>query len=400
MPRGRTNVSTVFLVYGRNERVNAAMKSFLRALGLQVVEFPQAAPGLEPTAFIGETVDRAIREASAVVVLFTPDEEVAIRQELSKAPERGYQARPNVYFEAGLAMATRRPNVVFVEVGEVRPFSDTAGRWLVRFDGGPRSRSALASRLQKAGCRVRNDGEDWKTAGDFVPVVKPLKGRSSRATPPKHPAAADTEELYTAISGGLPGTGYSNVRYTLHYLPDYSVRATVEFTLGSKVEDVFCITRTLGGPPADVGQLKLRTTAPRGTRLLPLLAHDEPTTKRFLLFTVPKIPKGGSRRCAIEVQWPNAGAKLRKVAGRPNPGAVDQNSFQVWENGRGVADRVTVRIVFSLPGVFEIRTVFPGKDGTPGTWKGPFSRARPYSYKALKVALGTNLRFDVRRTEK
>lgn len=53
-------------------------------------------------------------------------------------------------------------------MGDVRPFSDRAGKYVVRFDDDtPAKRDELADRLREAGCRVNRNGEDWYGAGIF-----------------------------------------------------------------------------------------------------------------------------------------------------------------------------------------------------------------------------------------
>jgi hypothetical protein len=58
---------------------------------------------------------------------------------------------------------------ILVELGDVRPFSDIAGRHAVRLDGTPKTRLDLAIRLETAGCEVDRSGSDWMTAGELHP---------------------------------------------------------------------------------------------------------------------------------------------------------------------------------------------------------------------------------------
>jgi len=93
-------------------------------------------------------------------------------QETQPAP----QARPNVLFEAGMALGRDAKRTVLVEVGEVRPFSDVAGRHAIRLSNAPASRQALANRLRTAGCAVDLNGTDWHTTGDFTAPPPPGDG--------------------------------------------------------------------------------------------------------------------------------------------------------------------------------------------------------------------------------
>jgi hypothetical protein len=77
------------------------------------------------------------------------------------------QARLNVVFEAGMAMALDRDRVVIVEVGQVRKMSDTAGLNVIRLHDNIDPRKDLAARLKAAGLAVDDTGEDWRTAGTF-----------------------------------------------------------------------------------------------------------------------------------------------------------------------------------------------------------------------------------------
>lgn len=166
--------AAVFVVHGRNSAVRDAMFSFLRAIELKPIEWSEAvlATG-HATPYIGDVLDAAFSQAQAVVVLLTPDDEARLRSEFAQAGDPPHevnlsgQARPNVLFEAGMAMGRDPGRTVLVEIGVLRRFSDIAGRHVVRFDGSSQRRQKLAQRLQSAGCEVNLSGTDWHTAGDF-----------------------------------------------------------------------------------------------------------------------------------------------------------------------------------------------------------------------------------------
>jgi predicted nucleotide-binding protein len=101
------------VIAGRDNRVVAAIVAFLRALGLRVIEWEQAVAktGL-PNPYVGNVVETGLRMADVAVVLLTPDDVVRLRADLLRDDDgpneqdpRG-QARPNVYYEAGLADAS------------------------------------------------------------------------------------------------------------------------------------------------------------------------------------------------------------------------------------------------------------------------------------------------------
>jgi predicted nucleotide-binding protein len=74
-------------------------------------------------------------------------------------------------FEAGMAMALNRDRTVLVEIGNVRPMSDTAGVNVIRFDGSISMRRALGKPLSTIGMSVDMDTDDWRDAGSFALTV-------------------------------------------------------------------------------------------------------------------------------------------------------------------------------------------------------------------------------------
>ncbi|MEA5457315.1 nucleotide-binding protein [Sinomonas sp. JGH33] len=171
----------VFVVHGRNAAARDAMFAFLRSIGLKPLEWDQAmALTGKASPYIGEVLDVAFEDAQAIVVLLTPDDIAYIRSEYAHDEDpdlepRG-QARPNVLFEAGMAMGRNADRTVLVEMGDLRPFSDVGGRHAVRMDNTPQRRKSLAERLKTAGCPADISGADWMSAGDFTPPPKPGNG--------------------------------------------------------------------------------------------------------------------------------------------------------------------------------------------------------------------------------
>jgi predicted nucleotide-binding protein len=167
----------VFLVHGRNLKAKNAVVDLLRAFDLRVISWDEASAqtGMG-TPYTGDVVIAGMQDADAVVVLLTPDDVGCTSPDFVQPGDAkeertpGPQARLNVVFEAGMAMALNRQATVLVEVGRVRPMSDTAGLNVVRVTSGTiPERLQLANRLQTAGLAVDVTGHTgWATAGDFT----------------------------------------------------------------------------------------------------------------------------------------------------------------------------------------------------------------------------------------
>lgn len=164
----------VFVVHGRNTDARQAMFDFLRSIELHPIEWSKArALTGEASPLIEKILDTAFQNAQAVVVLFTPDEIVALRNEYANGVTDSdltpaAQSRPNVFFEAGMAMGRDSRRTVLVELGTMRRFSDILGRHALRIDNDPKKRHELALRLASAGCDIDITGQDWYTSGNFV----------------------------------------------------------------------------------------------------------------------------------------------------------------------------------------------------------------------------------------
>ena len=183
------NTRDVFVVHGRNEDARNALFDFLRSINLRPLEWSEAVKATgKAMPYIGQVLDAAFSRAHAVVVLFTPDDEASLKEQFrvdSDPPhetELTGQARPNVLFEAGMAMGRNQEGTILVELGRLRPFSDMAGLHVIRLDDTSQRRQTLAQRLQTAGCPVNLDGTDWHTVGDFEGPVGTSDGTSAELT--------------------------------------------------------------------------------------------------------------------------------------------------------------------------------------------------------------------------
>lgn len=165
----------VFVVHGRNDKARKAMFSYLRSIGLQPIEWLEAISYTGNSApYIGEILDHAFKVAQAVVVLVTGDDFAMIHPELAHKNDPDYetkptpQARPNVLFEAGLALGRHPKRTVIAELGQNRPFSDIAGLHVVRLSNDVKKRHELAIKLKNAGCLIDIENKnDWMHEGDF-----------------------------------------------------------------------------------------------------------------------------------------------------------------------------------------------------------------------------------------
>lgn len=173
-PRRRRKGKKVFVVHGRNEQLRRAMFTFLRALGLTPVEWSTALKATgsgSPT--IMQVINVLMEESAAVAVLLTPDDLVQLKPQLLRKNDKEIerqqvgQARPNVLFEAGIAMGSRPNETVLVQIGDVKSFTDVGGIHVSYLNNGPEARQELAQKLQAASCDVDMSGTDWLKEGDF-----------------------------------------------------------------------------------------------------------------------------------------------------------------------------------------------------------------------------------------
>jgi len=122
----------VFIIYGRDIEAHRELVKFITSLGLKELPFENVADELGPNPFIADIVRSGINKADAVIALFTPDEHASLY-----SPETGvaqgsdearWQARPNVIFEAGVALGIAEEKTILVTLGgDIRLFSDLAG---------------------------------------------------------------------------------------------------------------------------------------------------------------------------------------------------------------------------------------------------------------------------------
>lgn len=171
MPDGRH----VFVIHGRDEQARRAVWSFLQDLDLRPLDWEEHVQRTDkPLPYLGEVLDTAFEHNQAAVVLMTPDDGASLHAGLREPGEPPHetvvtgQARPNVLFEAGMALGRQPERTVIIEIGRLRPFSDLGGRNVIRFDGTAKSLNKIVARLRVAGCAVNTTGTDWLDASRFA----------------------------------------------------------------------------------------------------------------------------------------------------------------------------------------------------------------------------------------
>ncbi|MER6681029.1 nucleotide-binding protein [Streptomyces olivaceoviridis] len=179
----------VFVVHGRDEEVRLRMFDLLRLLDLRPLEWEALVNATGKTApFLGEVVAGAPELAQAALVLLTPDDVAQLHPDLRGRNEPPYeieptgQPRPNVLIELGMVLMAYPERTLMVEVGELRPIADIAGRNVIRFDGTETALRKIAERLKLAGCAVDDTRSDWLQTWPYRHLT--AYGRTGRAAPP------------------------------------------------------------------------------------------------------------------------------------------------------------------------------------------------------------------------
>ncbi len=173
-PVRRRKGKTVFVVHGRNEPLRKAMFDFLRNVGLNPLEWSSALRATETgTPTIMQVIEVILKKSASVVVLLTPDDLVQLKPQFVRKSDKEIerrqagQARPNVLFEAGIAMGSMPRETVLVEIGDIKDFTDIGGIHTMRLNNSSESRNTFVQKLIAANCDVDVSGTDWLTAGDF-----------------------------------------------------------------------------------------------------------------------------------------------------------------------------------------------------------------------------------------
>ena len=173
-----TRNNSIFVVHGRDSNLTADMYAFLRAIGINAMEWNDAIKAAKGGAnpIIGDVIHDAMKKVQGVMVLFSPDEDARLKPLFVSDRDRrknlhtlDSQPRPNVIFEAGLALGAHSDKTILVQVGDIREISDIAGKHLVHLTDSATSRKALAQRLQdKLKFKINLTGDLWLSVGKFA----------------------------------------------------------------------------------------------------------------------------------------------------------------------------------------------------------------------------------------
>jgi len=153
-------VRRVFLVHGRNDPAKRTLVKCLEHWGLSVVDFASVSAEVGGTPFVGEVLRAALDSVQAVIVLLTPDEystlDLGFFLRSDKPHERmRWQPRPNVIFEAGMAIGIDERRTVIVGIGShLGLFSDLSGRHVLELRNTVDCLTTLAGKLEAAGCAL------------------------------------------------------------------------------------------------------------------------------------------------------------------------------------------------------------------------------------------------------
>ncbi|MBN2423623.1 MAG: nucleotide-binding protein [Calditrichaceae bacterium] len=168
--------SIVFVVHGRNKAARDALFEFLRSLDLKPQEWTEWIKDTgNPSPYIGEILNVAFSKAQAIIILMTGDDLARLGTRYTDNNDKEElkpQARPNVLFEAGMALGKNPKRTIIVQLGKIRPFSDIDGIHVVHLDDTIRKRQELISKLKLADCPIDiTHKTDWHTSGKFNDAI-------------------------------------------------------------------------------------------------------------------------------------------------------------------------------------------------------------------------------------
>jgi predicted nucleotide-binding protein len=243
----------VAVAHGRDEEARRAVFDLLRAMGLKPLEWDDLIKATGSAApYTGEAVTLGFQKAQAVVVLFTPDDEVRLHPDLASAESVAsrLQPRPNALLEAGMALATHPRQTVLIAIGDVLLPTNLDGRNFVRLDGGTGGFNALIRRLDDAGCQVDRSGTDWLEP-KRIQRLKALTRRPSAASsaPTDEPVGELDDDFTLNVKAAVGRAGADLTDRQLAALPEILKTHSEPF-------DSFEIANALPAPTIGSGPIK------------------------------------------------------------------------------------------------------------------------------------------------
>lgn len=180
---------SVFVIHGRDHALTTSVYQVIRSLGLTVLEWNDAvkkASKTDPNPVIADIIHKVMEDAGALVVLFSPDDEVKLKDHFCGKEERETegklrgQARPNVLFESGLALGLHPRKTLLVQVGQIKPFSDVGGKHIMHLRDTIQSRNEFANKLEGIVGTVNRTGNDWQSVGKLESTPANPKARAAK----------------------------------------------------------------------------------------------------------------------------------------------------------------------------------------------------------------------------
>lgn len=122
-----------------------------------------------PSAYVHEAIKSSINEVGAIVVIMAPEEKVQLIKKYQTQPsdaKQEYQPRPNVIFEAGLALGLKEEKTIILQFGETRIFTDILGKHILKYRGKSNEigfKNDFCQKLRMAGC-------DCEMGNDYLSI--------------------------------------------------------------------------------------------------------------------------------------------------------------------------------------------------------------------------------------
>jgi hypothetical protein len=152
---------TAFIIHGHDHEARRAVEKFMRSLGVEVVPFHRAPSEANDMEQVLYKLRAGIEQADVVIALLTPDEQATWHDPVTGAYSgktlngeslAGWQPRPNVILETGLAAGIAKGKTIVVRVGPVRTISDLAGVLMINLEdalAGEKLRDAVLERVRR-----------------------------------------------------------------------------------------------------------------------------------------------------------------------------------------------------------------------------------------------------------